>query len=431
MPLSQLESRLRYEFRNAELLRQALTHRSHSATHNERLEFLGDSVLNCAVAALLFQRFSKLDEGDLSRVRANLVKQQSLYEIAQALNISEGLRLGEGELRSGGFRRPSILADAFEAIIGAVFLDGGFEAAQGVIKRLYIPILDHIDPRTLGKDAKTLLQEYLQGHKIALPTYTVVATHGAAHNQQFEVECTVPKLDVKVSGSGASRRAAEQAAAKKALDEVLAAAPMLAAKPKRSKNARGSKHVEPEIVPGVKGVQEALDLRSPERKERAAARDAKAAAAASAAADAGAQPGDRPAQAPMAAIRAAHVDTAADKADRPAKPTADKPGEKPADKATDKPSDKPADRSEPGARAADKPAERTDKPAEGAPRAADKPAGQATDPAVSSADKPAAGSDAASRATPRARDAAAPGPEAPQGGASLAAAQARVADADH
>ncbi|WP_321808365.1 ribonuclease III [Burkholderia sp. BCC1993] len=427
MPPSQLESRLRYEFRNAELLRQALTHRSHSATHNERLEFLGDSVLNCAVAALLFQRFSKLDEGDLSRVRANLVKQQSLYEIAQALNISEGLRLGEGELRSGGFRRPSILADAFEAIIGAVFLDGGFEAAQGVIKRLYIPILDHIDPRTLGKDAKTLLQEYLQGHKIALPTYTVVATHGAAHNQQFEVECTVPKLDVKVSGSGASRRAAEQAAAKKALDEVLAAAPMLASKPKRSKNARGSKHVEPEIVPGVKGVQEALDLRSPERKERAAARDAKAAAAASAGADAAAQPGDRPAQAPMAAIRAAHVDTAADKADRPAKSTADKP----ADKATDKPSDKPADRSEPGARVADKPAERADKPAEGAPRAADKPAGQATDPAVSSADKPAAGSDAASRATPRARDAAAPDTETPQGGASLAAAQARVADADH
>ncbi|KVQ58212.1 ribonuclease III [Burkholderia territorii] len=414
MPLSQLESRLRYEFRNAELLRQALTHRSHSATHNERLEFLGDSVLNCAVAALLFQRFSKLDEGDLSRVRANLVKQQSLYEIAQALNISEGLRLGEGELRSGGFRRPSILADAFEAIIGAVFLDGGFEAAQGVIKRLYIPILDHIDPRTLGKDAKTLLQEYLQGHKIALPTYTVVATHGAAHNQQFEVECTVPKLDVKVSGSGASRRAAEQAAAKKALDEVLAAAPMLAAKPKRSKNARGSKHAEPEIVPGVKGVQEALDLRSPERKERAAARDAKAAAAA----DAGANAGERPTQAPMAAIRAAHVETGADKADRPAKPTAEKAPEK------------PSDRNEAGSRAADKSGDRADKPAEAAPRAADKQAGQAVDPAAS-ADKPAAGSDAASRATSRARDTAAPGADAPQGGASLAAAQARVADADH
>lgn len=408
MPLSQLESRLRYEFRNAELLRQALTHRSHSATHNERLEFLGDSVLNCAVAALLFQRFSKLDEGDLSRVRANLVKQQSLYEIAQALNISDGLRLGEGELRSGGFRRPSILADAFEAIIGAVFLDGGFEAAQGVIKRLYIPILDHIDPRTLGKDAKTLLQEYLQGHKIALPTYTVVATHGAAHNQQFEVECTVPKLDVKVSGSGASRRAAEQAAAKKALDEVMAAAPMLAAKPKRSKNARGSKHVEPEIVPGVKGVQEALDLRSPERKERAAAREAKAAGAvpaATAATGAGAEP----AAAPMAAIRAAHVETAADKGERAAKPATDKVAEKPAER-TDKVAEKPA---------------------EAAPRAADKPAGQAADPASSSADKLPAGSDPASRATVRARDAAAPDSDTPPGGASLAATQARVADADH
>lgn len=412
MPLSQLESRLRYEFRNAELLRQALTHRSHSATHNERLEFLGDSVLNCAVAALLFQRFSKLDEGDLSRVRANLVKQQSLYEIAQALNISDGLRLGEGELRSGGFRRPSILADAFEAIIGAVFLDGGFEAAQGVIKRLYIPILDHIDPRTLGKDAKTLLQEYLQGHKIALPTYTVVATHGAAHNQQFEVECTVPKLDVKVSGSGASRRAAEQAAAKKALDEVMAAAPMLAAKPKRSKNARGSKHVEPEIVPGVKGVQEALDLRSPERKERAAAREARAAGAAPAAT---AATGNEPAAAPMAAIRAAHVDAAAEKGERAAKPAVDKAAEKPAEKPAERPD-----------KAAEKPAE-----AVPAARAADKPAAQAVDPAPVSADKTSAGTDSASRTAARTRDTAAPDSETPPGGVSLAAAQARVADADH
>ncbi|MBA9900668.1 ribonuclease III [Burkholderia cepacia] len=412
MPLSQLESRLRYEFRNAELLRQALTHRSHSATHNERLEFLGDSVLNCAVAALLFQRFSKLDEGDLSRVRANLVKQQSLYEIAQALNISDGLRLGEGELRSGGFRRPSILADAFEAIIGAVFLDGGFEAAQGVIKRLYIPILDHIDPRTLGKDAKTLLQEYLQGHKIALPTYTVVATHGAAHNQQFEVECTVPKLDVKVSGSGASRRAAEQAAAKKALDEVMAAAPMLAAKPKRSKNARGSKHVEPEIVPGVKGVQEALDLRSPERKERAAAREARAAGAAPAAT---AATGNEPAAAPMAAIRAAHVDAAAEKGERAAKPAVDKAAEKPAEKPAERPD-----------KAAEKPAE-----AVPAARGADKPAGQAADPAPASADKTSAGTDSASRTAARTRDTAAPDSETPPGGVSLAAAQARVADADH
>jgi ribonuclease-3 len=327
------------------LLRQALTHRSHSSTHNERLEFLGDSVLNCAVAALLFQRFGKLDEGDLSRVRANLVKQQSLYEIAQALNISEGLRLGEGELRSGGFRRPSILADTLEAVLGAVFLDGGFDAAQTVIKRLYVPILDHIDPRTLGKDAKTLLQEYLQGHKIALPTYTVVATHGAAHNQQFEVECTVPKLDVKVSGSGASRRAAEQAAAKKALDEVMAAAPAVVAKPKRSKGARAAKNVEPEIVPGVTGVQTALDLRSPERKgERGAARgEPRAAAAVDSAAE-------KPAAersiltatgAPLAVIRAAHVEySGQDKAERAEK------GEK-SDKASthsnEKVADKPAD----------------------------------------------------------------------------------------
>jgi ribonuclease-3 len=325
MPLSPLESRLRYEFRNAELLRQALTHRSHSASHNERLEFLGDSVLNCAVAALLFQRFGKLDEGDLSRVRANLVKQQSLYEIAQALNIAEGLRLGEGELRSGGFRRPSILADAFEAILGAIFLDGGFEAAQTVIKRLYVPILDHIDPRTLGKDSKTLLQEYLQGHKIALPTYTVVATHGAAHNQQFEVECTVPKLDVKVSGSGASRRAAEQAAAKKALEEVMALAPAMEVKTKRSRGSRAAKQGEPDIVPGVKGVQAALDLRAPDRgkpeKDKGSRGEADKAARASAEAKA-AQPeaADRAVPAPPPAmIRAAHIEhKSAPRADVPA-----------------------------------------------------------------------------------------------------------------
>ncbi len=285
MALFQLESRLRYEFRNTELLRQALTHRSHSAAHNERLEFLGDSVLNCAVAALLFQRFGKLDEGDLSRVRANLVKQQSLYEIASALNIADGLWLGEGELRSGGFRRPSILADAFEAIIGAIFLDGGFDAAQDVIKRLYVPILDHIDPITLGKDPKTLLQEYLQGCKIALPTYTVVATHGAAHNQHFEVECTVPKLEVKVLGAGANRRAAEQAGAKKALDEVMAMAPPTVAKSKRSKGWRASKHAEPEIILGVTGVQEVFDLRLPSRKERSVARVETKAAAKNAASD--------------------------------------------------------------------------------------------------------------------------------------------------
>ncbi|CAN7454369.1 ribonuclease III [Caballeronia sp. LjRoot29] len=311
MPSTPLESRLQYEFRNAELLRQAMTHRSHSATHNERLEFLGDSVLNCVVAALLFQRFAKLDEGDLSRVRANLVKQQSLYEIAQALNVSEALRLGEGELRSGGFRRPSILADTLEAIFGAVFLDGGFDAALQVIKRLYTPILDHIDPRTIGKDAKTLLQEYLQGHKIALPTYTVVATHGAAHNQQFEVECTVPKLEVKVSGSGASRRAAEQAAAKKALDELASAAPAMTAKPKR-KGSRAAKQAEQEIVPGVTGVQAALDLRAPDRRERARASASTSSNSISAGHGSNTHNDpERPATAPFAVIRASHVEPSA------------------------------------------------------------------------------------------------------------------------
>ncbi|NIF53546.1 ribonuclease III [Burkholderia sp. Ax-1724] len=356
MPLSPLESRLRYEFRNAELLRQALTHRSHSATHNERLEFLGDSVLNCAVAALLFQRFGRLDEGDLSRVRANLVKQQSLYEIAQALNISEGLRLGEGELRSGGFRRPSILADTLEAVLGAIFLDGGFEAAQTVIKRLYVPILDHIDPRTLGKDAKTLLQEYLQGHKIALPTYTVVATHGAAHNQQFEVECTVPKLDVKVSGSGASRRAAEQAAAKKALDEVMAAAPAVVAKPKRSKGARAAKNAELEIVPGVTGVQAALDLRTPDRKvERSTLRvtaTAETPVEKSVVEKPVAERGAPAAVgAPLAMIRAAHVEySAQEKAERTERAEkADKPAAHMSDRTGEKAADKPADKAEPPA----------------------------------------------------------------------------------
>jgi len=205
------------------LLQQALTHRSHSSVHNERLEFLGDSILNCVVASLLFDRYSKIDEGDLSRLRANLVKQQSLYEIAQRLELSQFLRLGEGELKSGGFRRPSILADTLEALFGAIYLDAGFDVARDVIRALYIPILDTVDPKTLGKDAKTLLQEYLQGKKIALPQYNVVATHGAAHNQEFEIECLVPKLDIQVFGTGGSRRAGEQAAAKLALEAVQAA----------------------------------------------------------------------------------------------------------------------------------------------------------------------------------------------------------------
>lgn len=223
MDLNLLQTRLGHIFGNAALLQQALTHRSHSSLHNERLEFLGDSILNCVVASLLFDRYNKIDEGDLSRLRANLVKQQTLYEIAQRLELSQFLRLGEGELKSGGFRRPSILADTLEALFGAIFLDAGFEAARKVIGALYTPILDNVDPKTLGKDAKTLLQEYLQGKKIPLPQYNVVATHGAAHNQQFEVECLVPKLDIQVFGTGGSRRAGEQSAAKRALEAVQAA----------------------------------------------------------------------------------------------------------------------------------------------------------------------------------------------------------------
>lgn len=223
MDVTLLQNRLSHTFKDAALLQQALTHRSHGSVHNERLEFLGDSILNCVVASLLFERYSKIDEGDLSRLRANLVKQQSLYEIAQRLELSHFLRLGEGELKSGGFRRPSILADTLEALFGAIFLDAGFNAARDVIRSLYIPILDSVDPKTLGKDAKTLLQEYLQGKKIALPQYNVVATHGAAHNQEFEIECLVPKLDIQVFGTGGSRRAGEQAAAKLALEAVQAA----------------------------------------------------------------------------------------------------------------------------------------------------------------------------------------------------------------
>jgi ribonuclease-3 len=259
MEVPGLETRLGYKFSAAKLLQQALTHRSHSAPHNERLEFLGDSVLNCAVAHLLFERYTKLDEGDLSRLRSNLVKQQTLYEIAQRIELAQYLRLGEGELKSGGFRRPSILADTMEALFGAIFLDGGFDRARLTIAKLYHPILETVDPQTLGKDAKTLLQEYLQGRKIALPTYNVVATHGAAHNQEFEVECLIPKLEIRVTGAGASRRAAEQAAAKKALELAPKEAP------KKTKRARKDNAKEG----GPEAVKEGREAAAREAKEAA------------------------------------------------------------------------------------------------------------------------------------------------------------------
>jgi len=227
MDLAALEERLHYKFKSGELLQQAVTHRSHGVVHNERLEFLGDSVLNCVVAQLLFLKYARLDEGDLSRLRANLVKQQSLSEIAERMGLSDFLRLGEGEMKSGGFRRPSILADTMEAVFGAVFVDGGFEGARDVISRLFEPVLKVVDPKTLGKDSKTLLQEYLQAKRLPLPVYTVVETRGAAHNQEFEVECSIPKLDVGVRGNGRSRRGAEQSAAKLALETAQAAAQAL------------------------------------------------------------------------------------------------------------------------------------------------------------------------------------------------------------
>lgn len=233
MNLMRLQERLGHTFRDGALLQQALTHRSHGSLHNERLEFLGDSVLNCVVASLLYERYHARDEGDLSRLRANLVKQQALYEIAQRLELSHHLRLGEGELKTGGFRRPSILADALEALFGAILLDAGFDTAHKVICAFYVPILDSVDPQTLGKDAKTLLQELLQSKRIPLPSYNVVATHGAAHNQEFEIECLVQKLEIQVFGRGASRRAGEQEAAKLALELVQASLAKGAPAPRR------------------------------------------------------------------------------------------------------------------------------------------------------------------------------------------------------
>lgn len=220
MNRDRLQRDIGYRFSEPGLLAQALTHRSYGAPHNERLEFLGDSVLNCVIAVELFERFGTLAEGELSRLRAHLVRQQALHGLAQTLGLGERLRLGEGELKSGGFARPSILADAFEALVGAIFLDGGFGAARKAVQRLYEPLLAGLDPQALGKDPKTLLQELLQARKVALPQYSVLATRGAAHEQQFEVECLIPQLSVRTTGSGSSRRTAEQEAAMRAFEQI-------------------------------------------------------------------------------------------------------------------------------------------------------------------------------------------------------------------
>ncbi len=211
--IQRLQQALGYTFSRPELLWQALTHRSHGAANNERLEFLGDSVLNCAVARALYDAFPDLPEGSLSRLRANLVRQETLADIAIALKLGDNLRMGEGELKSGGFRRPSILADALESLFGAIFLEAGFDAAQRVVRGLFDPLVAQIDPRASGKDAKTQLQELLQSRRLPLPTYQLVSTEGEAHDQSFTVECVLAKPALVTRGTGKSRRAAEQDAA--------------------------------------------------------------------------------------------------------------------------------------------------------------------------------------------------------------------------
>ncbi len=220
--LAALQQRLQHTFRDSGLLVQALTHRSFSSAHNERLEFLGDSVLNLAVAGLLYERLADQAEGDLSRVRANLVKQETLHQLALGLGLSEAIRLGEGEARSGGSKRPSILADALEAVIGAVYLDAGFTPAQTLVHRLFQEVEITPQMQAAAKDPKTELQEWLQGRRMKLPVYRVAGTLGAAHKQTFEVECEIPDLGQTERGIGASRRAAEQAAAAAILMAVKA-----------------------------------------------------------------------------------------------------------------------------------------------------------------------------------------------------------------
>ena len=218
--LSELQIRLGYAFQQAGLLQQALTHRSFSADHNERLEFLGDSVLNLSVSHLLYAQLSSLPEGDLSRIRANLVKQDTLHQLAKTLELPAVMRLGEGEMRSGGQNRPSILADALEAIIGAVYLDGGYSAAQALVERLFDKLDINPDMQPVGKDPKTELQEWLQGRKMKLPSYRVVATLGEAHKQSFDVEYLIAEMDLTQRGIGTSRRAGEQAAAAAMLKQL-------------------------------------------------------------------------------------------------------------------------------------------------------------------------------------------------------------------
>ncbi len=220
--LDALQSRLGHRFADARLLSRALTHRSFGADHNERLEFLGDAVLNLAVSTLLYERFSGSDEGDLTRVRAHLVREDSLYRAALSLGLSDVLRLSEGEARGGGSQRPSMLADAVEALIGATYLDGGFEAATRLVRQLFGELIAGSEVESWSKDAKTELQEWLQARRIPVPAYRIVATRGQAHAQIFDVECAVAALGLAEQGEGRSRRSAEQEAASAMLARLKA-----------------------------------------------------------------------------------------------------------------------------------------------------------------------------------------------------------------
>lgn len=220
--LAALQRRLGHRFTDAALLQRALTHRSFGAEHNERLEFLGDAVLNLAISRLLFERHGASDEGDLTRVRAHLVREDSLHRVAVALGLPEVLRLSEGELRGGGAQRPSILADALEAVLGAVFVDAGYEAASELVRRLFGEVIDSSEADSWSKDAKTELQEWLQARRIPVPAYRIVATRGEKHAQTFDVECAVATLGLAERGEGRSRRTAEQEAARRMLDVLKA-----------------------------------------------------------------------------------------------------------------------------------------------------------------------------------------------------------------
>ncbi|WP_087023795.1 ribonuclease III [Thaumasiovibrio subtropicus] len=219
-PTDRLERKLGYTFNDVDFLNLALTHRSANSQHNERLEFLGDSILSFVIADDLYHRFPKVDEGDMSRMRATLVRGKTLAELGREFELGDVLKLGPGELKSGGFRRDSILADAVEAIIGAIYLDSDLETVRPIVLSWYQSRLESIQPGVGQKDPKTRLQELLQGKRLPLPVYSVIQVKGEAHNQEFTVQCEVTGLDKPVVGKGSSRRKAEQAAAELALGRL-------------------------------------------------------------------------------------------------------------------------------------------------------------------------------------------------------------------